>query len=276
RTLLAWASINDGRLMETSQVYDGATPDAEVNQVVVKANALSSERMLTEREISSVERRFAVRLVRPEPIVQLDRTMVRRRDEDMVAKKKVERAAEQDDEQTPVDPVVTNVEDDAVITPAEDETVIEQDDQAIEGDEVEVPEETVIDLPPVDGEDADDEDDDEDDDEGARNVRGRDVLAAERKRLADHGIKIGRDPELAVRALADALLAERGRNADLAKDADLGRRYRKDMIESAIAEGIRAKGDAFKSETYRSMLEKMSLDQIETIRDDFKAEADRV
>lgn len=51
--------------------------------------------------------------------------------------------------------------------------------------------------------------------------------------------------------------------------ADDGQQYRADLIEEALAEGVRANGDDFALETYRGMLEAAPLSQIRQMRDDW-------
>lgn len=51
--------------------------------------------------------------------------------------------------------------------------------------------------------------------------------------------------------------------------ADDGRTYRADLIEEAIAEGIRAHGDKFAQEQYRGLLEASSIEVIKRMRDDW-------
>lgn len=60
---------------------------------------------------------------------------------------------------------------------------------------------------------------------------------------------------------------------DLRRLADDGRRYRGDLIEDAIKEGIRAHGNDFAVEVYRGMLGRASLDEIKRFRDDWTAVA---
>lgn len=55
--------------------------------------------------------------------------------------------------------------------------------------------------------------------------------------------------------------------------ADQGRAYRAHLIEEAVAEGVRAMGEAFPEETYRAMLADASLEHIEQMRDAFGAKA---
>lgn len=57
----AFAWINDGELVELSQVYKGATPSA----AVLKAEQMSDAGMLSDGERNFIERRHGVRLVEP-------------------------------------------------------------------------------------------------------------------------------------------------------------------------------------------------------------------
>jgi len=58
--------------------------------------------------------------------------------------------------------------------------------------------------------------------------------------------------------------------------ADQGVAYRADLIETAISEGVRAMGDAFSAETYRSMFATAPLDHIKLLRDKWAEQAARV
>jgi hypothetical protein len=62
-------------------------------------------------------------------------------------------------------------------------------------------------------------------------------------------------------------------NARLAPLADQGRQYRRDLIESTLAEGVRALGENFSEQTYRSILERAEVGQIKEIRDNFERQA---
>lgn len=57
--------------------------------------------------------------------------------------------------------------------------------------------------------------------------------------------------------------------------ADMGTQYRQDLIDEAIAEGIRAKaeGETFAEETYRGILNALDIEQVKTMRDDWRAKA---
>lgn len=53
--------------------------------------------------------------------------------------------------------------------------------------------------------------------------------------------------------------------------ADDGRVYRSDLIEETLREGVRAQGDKFPAETFRAMLKNASITDIKSTRDSFKA-----
>ncbi len=57
--------------------------------------------------------------------------------------------------------------------------------------------------------------------------------------------------------------------------ADDGRAYRADLIEEALAEGVRAHGEKFASEAYRGMLESSGIEVIKRMRDDWRAIGDK-
>ncbi len=62
---------------------------------------------------------------------------------------------------------------------------------------------------------------------------------------------------------------------ELRKLADEGRTYRKDLVDEAIEEGVRAHGAEFAQEQYRGVLDKSTLEVIKRMRDDWKALADK-
>lgn len=68
------------------------------------------------------------------------------------------------------------------------------------------------------------------------------------------------------------LIAERERLAALADD---GAAYRTDLIADTLAEGVRALGESFATETYRAMLSAAPLETIKRMRSDWKSVADQ-
>lgn len=53
--------------------------------------------------------------------------------------------------------------------------------------------------------------------------------------------------------------------------ADEGRAYRSDLIEETLREGVRAQGQQFPAESFRAMLGKASITEIKSTRESFKA-----
>jgi len=68
------------------------------------------------------------------------------------------------------------------------------------------------------------------------------------------------------------LIAENGRLQPL---ADEGRAYRSDLVNAALAEGVRAYGETFSQETYRGILEAASLDAVKRMTADWKMIGDK-
>lgn len=246
KKVTAWAWINDGELSEVSQVYDGASPGA----AVVKAEQLSQEGMLDDQSRMRVERRFNTRIALPQrrwalggvPLIDpRGGHMGKQIDEQII------RDAEELEVQTEEEVIEEGIEDDATVVEFLEATEDEERDTALEA----VTDELLT------------------TDEGQL-----DVLAEERARLAPHGIKLGRNPVEAVRVLGDTILQLRTRLAEQESLAQIGKRYRDDLIEAAIQAGIRAKGDQFKADLYRSMLQGADIDTIRTVAEDLGAEGD--
>lgn len=83
-------------------------------------------------------------------------------------------------------------------------------------------------------------------------------------------------------ALGEKLTAEQERSAelqakidDLSPLADDGRTYREDLVNEALAEGVRAYGDKFDSETYTDILRNAPLATIKRMRADWQTLGDK-
>ena len=108
---------------------------------------------------------------------------------------------------------------------------------------------------------------------------GPDPLAGIRTLLTSGGRDITNLEETIRQLISDsnelAILREQTQDlAEVRKLADDGRKYRSDLIDEAIAEGVRAHGADFAQESYRGTLETSSLDTIKLMRDDWKRLAD--
>lgn len=100
-----------------------------------------------------------------------------------------------------------------------------------------------------------------DEDRAAENVRAINSL------LVDAGLMDeGADVVDGVRSLVSRLSAE----SEMAK---VGREYRSTLIETAVREGVRAFGDRFDEPARRSMLDKMSIEDIRTLIGDWSDKA---
>lgn len=247
---LATAWVHGGRLSEYSMVYDGSTPGAGVikAQRAIAAGDLSPERAMR------LERMYRVAL----PGVSHIWPSVIGKHEGGVLMPAEKKTRDGDVVTAPVNPVETPGT--PVAPEAAPPAVTPQPDA--------VPDDTTIETTV--------EDDDDTGDQADASVTTTtevtttaDVLAAERVRLATHGIRIGKNPVGAVRALADEVLR-------LRPLADDGSRYRADLVEDALKEAIRA--DLGTSvERYRTILSRSAttIDEIKGFRDDWRATGDK-
>ena len=172
----------------------------------------------------------------------------------MTTKKKREPAAVADAEETQVvvvDDTETTLDPLDLVT--EEET--EMDDDA---------ETTVEALGPDENDNDNDNGGENEDDEVTAEATELDTLRA---RFAEQGIKLGTDPVKVIRALAEKVVEL----TPLAKD---GVAYRKDLITDAIKQGIRAKGDAFRTDYYKDMFKRLTIEDIKVMRDDWQADGD--
>lgn len=114
-------------------------------------------------------------------------------------------------------------------------------------------------------------------------------VAAVRLALTETGAAPDAALPLTVRAVVDelktlrALPAEIARLTPIAEEverlrplADEGRAYRADIVEQAITEGKRARGDDFAEETYRALLGSVPLETVKRMRDDWAKDAQRL
>jgi outer membrane murein-binding lipoprotein Lpp len=78
-----------------------------------------------------------------------------------------------------------------------------------------------------------------------------------------------------VQHLLSARVAAEAEVSRLTPLADEGREYRSDLVNEALAEGVRAYGPDFAEDTYRAVLENASLDTVKRMRADWRKLADR-
>ncbi len=233
-------AIHDARLSEVSLVYDGATPGA----MILKAEQEAEAGRLSPEMARQLERQYRVRLPKPKNVVIRGELVT---------------ATTADGVNTTVQVDVDNGRSATGGAPAMDG----------QGDGMSKDEEVVVEEPtPVEPE------------VRAEESEARAVVEAVRQALAETRAPEGVTLEAAVRGLGRQLAEAQGElersRAEVARLqplADQGRAYRDELINQAVAEGVRALGETFPEETYRAMLANAPLEHIRQVRDTFAAQA---
>jgi hypothetical protein len=242
----AFAWMRNSRLLETSAVYDGATPGAHI----LKAQFLAERGEIERSMVVTLERRFRCRL--PEPAFIIEGSKLKRghaiidgvaysegQEIKDMAFKRLKRGVEDDTNQDS-QPAVQ--EDDAPVTDDVESTDDGENNQ-------EPSEEATL------------------NEEQAQQDRA--IVVSVRRALSAARIENAAeiDPAEAIGQLS-------ARITELTPLADQGRAYRVDLINETLDEGVRAFGNAWARDTYQLMLEGMTnIDHIKRMRDDFKAQA---
>jgi hypothetical protein len=225
KELRAFAWINDGELVELSQVYKGASPAA----AVIKAEQMNEAGRLSEADRAFIERRHGVRIAEPPRLWAPGQTgypdtrhIGRQAKEQGVSKERMEQMT--DGTRQAIEEALARVADIDITLPGEDQPL------------------------------------------GARVVALVDVaeqIVAERAALTT---------DLAEeRAARTKDQAEIERLRPLADD---GVAYRAQLIDDAIAAGVRAHGANFREEVYRGILDRLDIAGIRTILEDFSRQGD--
>ena len=233
-------AIHDARLSEVSLVYDGATPGA----MILKAEQEAAAGRLSPAMTRQLERQYRVRLPRAVATTVLgggsaDWTIQIGDGRAVTGGQPAERGQgvtmnKRDNDEVEVTPVEPQ-------QPAED---------APEAEAPVVDEEARAML------------------EAIRQVTTR--SAAPQGITLDAAVRWLNDQLVEVAGQRDAAQAEIARLQPL---ADQGRAYREELINQAVAEGVRAMGEAFPEETYRAMLVNAPLEHVRQVRDTFAAQA---
>jgi hypothetical protein len=232
-------AIHDARLSEVSLVYDGATPGA----MILKAEQEAEAGRMSPAAIRQFEQQYRVRLPRSSAVgtgVTTDPGRLARRGA-----------------------TTANAANYTLYVNTGANGVREMDEE-----QVDVTEPTVAEAEPqVDVTQAAD---------AEARAMVESVRAATLESAAPQGIAL----DAAVRWLNEQL-AQASRQRDEAQAeiarlqplADQGRAYREELVNQAVAEGVRAMGEAFPEETYRAMLSGAPLEHIRQVRDTFAAQA---
>lgn len=102
-----------------------------------------------------------------------------------------------------------------------------------------------------------------------------DELDQIKEKLSKAGAK-QKDPVAAAQWLVDDYASLKKDNDRLGPLAEQGEQYRADIVKQALAEGVRALGDDFHSETYEKMFINAEISHIKRMKDDWARQADLV
>jgi hypothetical protein len=222
---LCYVWVHDAEMAETSNVYDGATPDASF----VKAKAMAEAGKLDARMIGRFEQRYNTKLPRRSveslPVTAGGSIVV------------------------PTTPLyVPSVTTTASTSPLIDTraTVPAQEDPMAKAAE------TTVTL----------------------NWEQLKPGLTDLARSLDLEIADDATPETILDLIGDEFLAVRTKAAENERDAEVGRRYREELIEDALKEGVRARGEDFTQDIYRGILQNSSVEGIKQLRDDWQKDGD--
>ena len=228
-------AILDANLSEVSLVYDGATPGA----MILKAAQEAEAGRLSPAMVRQLERQYRVRLPQPKQPSAGFRVTTRGAD---------------------ITEVLLDVINDRPATGGTPAGHGQGDDMNKEDVEVQ------IDVEEAKGQ--------------AENNEARATIEAVRTAMAETRAPAGITLDTAVRWLG-AQLTETNRQleesraevARLQPLADQGRAYREELINRAVAEGVRALGEKFPEETYRAMLANAPLEHVRQVKETFAVQA---
>lgn len=238
-------AIHEARLSEVSLVYDGATPGA----MILKAEQEAEAGRMSPADIRQFEQQYRVKLPRPtagatprkagvttDP-VRLPKTLPTANAADVTLSAHAEKG---------------------VRTMQEDEEVVTEPEAA----EVETQPGEAADAPaPVNAEAV---------------AAVEEVRTAMLESAAPQGVALATGVRWLNEQLVQTTRQLNEAQAEVARLqplADQGRAYRDELVNQAIAEGVRAMGEAFPEETYRAMLTSAPLEHIRQVRDTFAAQA---
>lgn len=248
-------AIHDARLSEVSLVYDGATPGA----MILKAEQEAEAGRMSVADIRQFEQQYRVKLPRPSAGAAPLKVSVTTDPVRLPTTLTAANAANVTFSVFTGTNGVRAMEDEQVVTEDAPEAVVAAGAAEVEVVEVET---GAADAPPADSE-------------------ARAVVEAVRQATLQSAAPQGITLDAAVRWLNEQLvqatrqLSEaQAEVARLQPLADQGRAYREELVTQAVAEGVRAMGEAFPEETYRAMLSGAPLEHIRQVRDTFAAQGD--
>lgn len=236
-SVLCYAWIHDGILSETSQVYDGACPDAGV----LKATMAARDGLLTDqRAIATLERQLRMKL----PGGAIIRQGATPGQGDMsMGTRKVKRASD-DDVQGGLDPAVVEEIDETVTLAVADPVT---------------PDPTV--------------EDDEEEDDGTEDERS--MLDDLQARFTGDGIVMGTTARATIEGLCNTIVDLRSKASGLTSRAKWGDAYRAKLVADGLRAAAAAFGDNYDEATYRPLLENAAPEVAQRLVDGWDAVANQ-
>lgn len=282
---LCTASVENSHLSEVSAVYDGITPGAAIRKAEIEirnAGQRDKKQRINLDSMNLLQSRYRYKLpaipyssrgipiIRPQAEQEDDtrenETIQLEENDDMILTDEQRRELEASIENEGKEGTEARVEETTVVEQPVVETPSAPEVVAIVVTEARIEEPTISESSTevgsvVENEAAEDGEGDVNDMEQARAA----LLAA----FEAAGVEPTDDPL----AEATRMIGDMPR---LRRLADMGTEYRVDVVNQAITEGIRARGEKFKEEQWRATLGKLELEEVKRFRDDWKDAADEM
>ena len=246
---LCVAAIENGQLSEVSAVYDGATPSAMIS----RATEAARDGRLTERQVSLLEQQYRMRL--PEKRATIQVPAIPSTGTVLTTGTLTIR-----DVNVPNLSLVTSgTNTTANDTPSTD-TEAPTGDKANAGvEEIEKEEITMV----------------IDEKEHEAVVTERNTLLAQRDELNLQVRALG-DENARLQPLRDEITTLRQRVLELEPKARDGELYRENLIADTLAEGVRAFGETFDADAYKTLLNGVTLDIVKRMHADWRKVGDQL
>ena len=246
---LCVAAIENGQLSEVSAVYDGATPSAMIS----RATEAARDGRLTERQVSLLEQQYRMRLPEKRATIQVP-AIPSTSGTSITSGSTYIRG---DSQYSPLVTSGTNTT--ANDTPSPD-TEAPTGDKANAGVEEIEKEEITMGI---------------DEKEHEAVVTERNTLLAQRDELNLQVRALG-DENARLQPLRDEITTLRQRVLELEPKARDGELYRENLIADTLAEGVRAFGETFDADAYKTLLNGVTLDIVKRMHADWRKVGDQL
>lgn len=253
---LCVAAIENGQLSEVSAVYDGATPSAMIS----RATEAARDGRLTERQVSLLEQQYRMRLPEKRATIQVPAIPSTGTVTISTSGTSVTNGTTYIRGDSQYSPLVTSgTNTTANDTPSPD-TEAPTGDKANAGvEEIEKEEITMV----------------IDEKEHEAVVTERNTLLAQRDELNLQVRALG-DENARLQPLRDEITTLRQRVLELEPKARDGELYRENLIADTLAEGVRAFGETFDADAYKTLLNGVTLDIVKRMHADWRKVGDQL